>query len=341
MPRVLVVGTGSIGRRHVRNLVAMGMDVCAYRYRMSSMPAEPLPTGVSLLAELDDESLSAFDAVVVANRTDLHLPVALKAARCGAALFIEKPLAVSLSNTAELLAIVDRRQLVVEAGFMLRLHPNLQWIKRFLLEDGLGPLHYMRACVGQFLPDWRAGTDHRSGYSARRAWGGGVIFDLVHELDLVGWLGGEVEEVVAMVRHVPSLEIETEAIAQVGLRLGGGLLAQVHLDYVRPDFSRTLEVVGSKGSLVWDYRKGHVVLTASASGPAVVHRVPAEFDRNDMFCAHMGHFVERVKGSGAQPVSSLEEATETLRVALACHAAAHERRSVRPSDVDVDYQVQG
>ena len=174
------------------------------------------------------------NAVVIANSTDLHTGVALEAARRKKGLLIEKPLSTSLAGCDELQALTEPHSLVVEMGFMLRFHPNLVWIKHYLESNSLGELTFIRASVGQWLPDWRPGTDHRVGYSAFRTTGGGVIFDLIHELDLVHWLAGTVVSVTAMTRHVGSLNIETEAIAQIGLRLKSATSAQIHLDYVRP-----------------------------------------------------------------------------------------------------------
>lgn len=330
---VLVVGTGSIGRRHAANLVELGANVSTYSHR--GEPAAVVP-GVQrqVVGDLGELLDSDFDAVIVANRTDQHLAVALQAANRGKALFIEKPLSLSLRSCDELQRAVSDRCLVVEAGFMLRFHPNLAWIKRFLADDGLGELMHIRASVGQWLPDWRPGTDYRSGYGAFRHAGGGVIFDLIHELDLVGWLGGTVAEVSAMTRYVDCLDIETEAIAQIGLRLASGALAQVHLDYVRPGYGRILEIVGAQGVVSWDYQAGTVSLSGADGAVEVVHRVPDAFVRNDMFRDHMAWFLRRLSEPGLPPSSSLEDGIRAMQVALACHRSASERRHVRPDEID-------
>lgn len=331
MAEVLVVGTGSVGLRHARNLVALGARVRAFRYRARASNHD-LPAGVEPVSELEP-ALDAADAVVVANRTDQHIAVAHAAARRRRPLFIEKPLATSLAGSEELLA-AERDGLVVEAGFTLRCHPNLIWLHDFVAGGGLGVLHYMRAHVGQHLAEWRPGTDHRAGYSARRAWGGGVVLDLIHELDLVGWLGGRVTDVVAMTRNVPALDIETEAVAQIGLHLEGGTLAQVHLDYVRPLYGRALEMVGTRGIATWDYAAGTVTLERPREAPEVVHRVPAGFERNTMFIDHMARFLARAAGEPLAAASPLVEAVQALRVALAAHRSASARRAVRPVDIE-------
>lgn len=338
--KVLVVGTGSIGRRHISNLIHLGAEVAAFSYRAADSGSFSSQIGVPLVENLHDALQDDdLDAVVVANRTDLHMDVALEAARCKKALFIEKPLSVSFSGCGEIQALTEEHALVVEAGFMLRFHPNLVWIKRYLASNSLGEMMHMRASVGQWLPDWRPETDHRTGYSAFRKTGGGVIFDLIHELDLVHWLAGTVVDVTAMTRYVECLGIETEAVAQIGLRLESGTLAQVHLDYVRPGYGRSLDIVGTLGVLSWDYTTGTVSLLRIDGSTEIVHRVPSEFDRNTMFLEHMGHFLRRLSAPELKPASSLEDGIHAMQIALACHRSANERCCIRPDEIDFYFEL--
>ncbi len=331
--KVLVVGAGSIGRRHIANLLNLGVEVSCYSYRGGSVyGAEPV-------TDLQAALQSDFDAVVIANKTDQHMDVAIRAAYEGKHLFIEKPIATSLAGSEELQNIVQQSSLVVEAGFMLRLHPNLLWIKQSLEQGVLGDVMYLSASVGQWLPDWRPESDYRTSYSAFRNSGGGVIFDLIHELDLVYWLTGEIAEVSAMTRNVESLAIETEAIAQVGLRLKSGVLAQVHLDYVRPAYSRRLEIVGARGILSWDYLSNKVFLTREDGTQELVHSASVGFERNNMFQSHMALFLDRIIGARAVAASPLNESIAVLKIALACHQSAESNCWVVPSEIDSNYRA--
>lgn len=294
---------------------------------------QELDSRVTRVSQLDVFLESDIDAVVIANRTDQHIDVALQAARAGKHMFIEKPLAASMAGVNELVATVQQNGLVVEAGFMLHSHPNLLWIREQLAQGLLGEIWHIRAAVGQWLPDWRPGTDHRQGYGAFKALGGGVTFDLIHELDLVQWLLGPVADVTAMMRQAAALEIETEAVAQIGLQLASGALAQVHLDYLRPGYGREMEIVGRQGVLRWDYVQGAVTLDEAGQVPRVVHRVPVGFERNHLFLDHMRHFLQRLRSPTLPAISPLEESAAVLRVALAAHRSAQQRKHVCPLDL--------
>jgi predicted dehydrogenase len=323
--RLLVIGTGSIGKRHISNLLDLGAEVQYFSYRPDT---QPIDARAKRISSIEAALGSNIDAVVVANRTDQHVPVALEAARRGIHLFVEKPLSGSLVGVEELISTVKLRGLVVEAGFMMRAHPNLCWIRKQLGLGIIGDIWHMRAAVGQWLPDWRRDTDYRQSYSASRLQGGGVTLDLIHELDLVQWLLGPVIEVTAMMRKVKALEIETEAIAQIGLQLASGALAQVHLDYLRPGYGREMELVGSSGVLRWDYTRGVVTLEQVGHPLQEVHHVPDDFARNHLFLSHMRHFLNCVHSKTLRPISPIIDSADVLKVALAAHRSAEERTHV-------------
>lgn len=325
---VLVVGGGSAGKRHIRNLLELGARVAVFRYRSGVNDDLQSSNQIKLVTSLDTALKDPYDGVVIANQTNLHIDVALAAARAGKHLFIEKPLSVSLQGVDELADLVKAAGLIVETGFVLRRHPNLLFLKSQLDAGRIGVPLFARAMVGQYLPDWRPGTDYRQSYSARRDAGGGVIFDLVHELDLVAWLLGEVEEIATMTAHNSLLNIETEAIAQIGMRLKSNVLAQIHLDYLRPGYARTLEIVGSTGILAWDYVEGTVKHSGRKGDQEVAHRA-ADFDRNEMFLDYMRCFLLRIAGQPCGEVASLEDGIRALKIALACHKSAQERHFVR------------
>jgi predicted dehydrogenase len=334
--KILVIGTGSIGRRHMTNLQALGHEVHAYSERLVRGVVHALPEQVQAVTSLDHMGAAQFDAAIISNRTDQHITSAMAALEFCNALYIEKPLSANLAGLDYFQNLCADRGSAIELGFMMRYHPNLQWIKNYLQSGLLGEVMHARASVGQWLPDWRPSTDHRQGFGAFYRYGGGVTMELIHELDLVTWLLGEVVDVCAMQRPVAQLEIETEAIAEISMRLANGILAQVHLDYVRPGYGRTLEILCNKGVLTWDYSTSRVVLSSSNGEQTVLHEA-LEFERNSMFLDAMRYFLKRVEQPYLMPAASLKEGIHSLRVALASHQSSRERRFVRPEDVSPEF----
>lgn len=329
--RCLVVGAGSVGSRHIRNLVSLGAAVSVFAYRKNRVDEiRSLGTEIDIVPSLDDALGEMPDAVVIANRTDQHIGVALAAARRGLNLFIEKPLSHSMAGLAELNELIKKQDLVVEVGCMMRFHPNLSAIKRMLDEEVIGRPYFARAVVGQYLPEWRPGTDYQQSYSAHREQGGGVVLDLVHELDLLVWWFGPVEEVAAMLGFDSELKITAESVAQIGLRFGSGLLAQIHMDYLRPAYHRSIEIVGSKGQLTWEDGKGVVTLTTQSQRQQTVSVIPQDFQRNDLFLSHMSHFLKRLQDKTLPEAVPFDDGLRVEQVALSAHRSAADRSFVRP-----------
>lgn len=336
----LVVGAGSVGSRHIRNLLHLGAKVSVFPYRQNrDDEIRSLGMEIGVVSSLDEGFNEIPDAVVIANRTDQHIGVALAAARKGLNIFIEKPLSHSMVGLDELNELISKQRLVVEVGCMMRCHPNLIAIKRMLDEDVIGRPYFARGVVGQYLPDWRPDTDYRQSYSAHREQGGGVLLDLVHELDLLVWWFGPVVEVAAMLGYDSDLEITTESVAQIGLRFASGLLAQVHMDYLRPIYHRSIEIVGSKGQLTWEDEKGVVTLTVHRVGPKTVSIVPNGFQRNDLFLAHMSHFLSRLRDKTVPAVVPFEDGLRVEEVALSAHRSAVHRTFMRPAALNRAYSV--
>jgi predicted dehydrogenase len=142
----------------------------------------------------------------------------------------------------------------------------------------------------------------------------------------------------AMTRYVQFLEIETEAIAQISMRLDSGALAQVHLDYVRPGYARDLEIVGTRGVLYWNYLGGTVSITNPDGSTDILHSVLPKFERNDMFENHISHFLSRLSSPELGPISPLMDSINVMQIALACHRSVEERRCVRPNEIDSHFK---
>src|SRR5579859_6871695 len=256
----LVVGLGSIGRRHARNWAALGLgplSVCR-RPESATSAAPGLEAGVEAreFTDLDAALNEQPDVVLITNPTNLHVGTACHALRAGAHVFVEKPLGHELHGVAQLLDLSDQRKRQLMVGYNLRFHPGVARLRQLMQEDAIGTVVAVRAEVGEYLPDWHPGEDYRRGYSARRELGGGPVLTFSHELDAVCWLLGAPTRVMGMTAHASSLEIDTEDVAELVLQFAAGPLASVHVDFARRPPHRSLEITGEQGVLRWEYEEG-------------------------------------------------------------------------------------
>lgn len=296
--KFMIAGFGSIGRRHLRNLRALGEhDILLYRSGRSTLPdaqAEigDLPVETDLRAALDHRP----DAVIVANPTALHLDVAVPAAAQGCHLLLEKPVAERLERVEELRAALRQGGGQVVVGFQFRFHPTLQKAAELLAEGAVGRPVFARASWGEYLPAWHPWEDYRQGYAARGDLGGGVLLTLCHPFDYLRMLLGEYEVVSALGGTLGDLGLPVEDLAEVGLRFANRAVGAVHVDYLRRPPAHTLELTGSEGVLSWDSADGALRLFRVADGQWQTFMPPAGFERNDLFLAEMRHFIAAARG---------------------------------------------
>ncbi len=335
---ILIIGSGSIGKRHAKNLLNLVREVKVYSLRFSKNEYIEKIKKVVYVKNLYQE-IELADGIVIANRTDKHLEIAKFAIKRNKHVFIEKPISHNMLGIREIENFEKASSGNIESGFMLRFHPNLIFLKNILSKKKYGHIHYVRSSVGQNLLEWRENYDHKKGYAAKREWGGGVTLDLIHEIDLVRWLFGEVKMVSAMFGNSPELEIETESIAHLNLKMEEEFLVQLSLDYVRPYYGRNSEIVCSKGILIWDYEKGTINLQNKKGEISVLHKVNKDFTRNSMFIDEITHFLNSINGLNENKASNLNDAIKALKICCAAHLSNKEKQFVYPCKITYDYEI--
>ena len=326
-PRLIVVGCGSIGSRHARNLRALGVERIALcdldRARAERLAAEVggAVAGADLGALLASERPQG---VLVCTPPTSHLAVAGRALGAGAHVFCEKPLAATLDGTEELLALARTRGRFLMMGMCYRFHPGLRRFRELLADGAIGRLLTGQLWAGQYLPDWHPWADYRQEYSARRAQGGGVLLDSIHSFDVLRWAFGEPAEVTGMLGTVSDLEIDTEDVATALVRLTGGAIVQVHVDYLQRHASSRIEAIGSEGTLVWE-RSG---VRWRRAGDAAWTDEPCAADPNTMYVEELRAFLDAI-ATGQPPALDGDEGRATLALALAVRQSAETGRRVR------------
>lgn len=336
--RILIAGLGSIGRRHLRNLRALGEhDLILYRTHRSTLPEDEL-AGLPVETDLAAALARRPDAVVVANPTALHLDVAIPAAEAGCHILLEKPVSDTLERLDRLEEAARRSGSRILVGFQFRYHPVLEKAAALLRDGALGRVLTVHAHWGEYLPNWHPWEDYRRSYAARADLGGGVIRTLTHPLDYLRWLLGEVEALWSFHGHLSPLELDVEDTAEIGLRFAGGAVGGVHLNYVQRPPVHRLEIVGTDGTLRWDNADGVLhwlrlpdpfgSIRASPAPPAVEDFAPpAGFERNHLFLEQTRHFLAVARGE-AEPRCTLRDGIRALELALGALESAREGRLI-------------
>jgi predicted dehydrogenase len=317
--KFLIAGFGSIGRRHLRNLLSLGeRDIVIHHTHHSTLPDEELK-GFPVESDLRAALAYNPEAVIICNPTALHLDVAIPAAQCGCHLLIEKPVSHSMARLDELQAAIEQNRNKVLVGYQFRFHPGLQKIEKLLSEKTLGRLISARAHWGEYLPGWHPWEDYKQGYAARPELGGGVLLTLSHPLDYLRWLIDEVDAISAFTSR-KGLNLAVEDTAEICLQFKNGVLGNVHLDYLQRPTSIWLEIIGEMGTIHWDNSDGIVHLAQVRQDEILSDwqefSPPPDFERNHMFLDELKHFLAVINGK-TKPVCSLQDGIMALQLALA------------------------
>jgi len=324
---VAVIGYGSIGKRHVKNLLSipkMQIIICT-----KQKIRNPSPRKVKIVNSISDCLKEKPDIGLIANVSSLHVPIAIKLAKAGIDLFIEKPLSNSLKGTKELLRIVRKKKLITQMGCQLRFHKCIKEIKNLISSNKLGKVISVKVECGSFLPDWHPYEDYRKGYAARDDLGGGVVLTNIHEIDYLYWYFGKVSEVFSITGQYSGLEISADDLSAGIIKFKNNVIAEIHLDYFqKPDY-RSCKVIGSRGTAFWD----------SVSNTVEIHDYKKNkwnkvlkwlnYERNFMYKEELIHFLNCVKKRKTTINPLEDDGIETLKIGLGIINSSKARKMIK------------
>lgn len=253
MPKVAILGFGSSGQRHANLLRARFPEGDFIVFSSRSHAKSPF----LITSSLADITKFCPEVAVVAGIATERLAMVEALPDGLQGILIEKPLADTYAKGVEIADEAERKAELTQVGYNLRFSPSLGEFKRRIDGGHLGEVLSVRVETGQFLPDWRPSRDYRTTASAQKASGGGALLELSHEIDYVRWIFGEIEWVSAWLGKSSDLDVDVEDSVHVtlGLARSGRLMdrvAQMNLDLVRHDRTRSLTAVCALGSLRWD-----------------------------------------------------------------------------------------
>lgn len=319
--KIAVIGCGSIGRRHIRNLLSLNWkDVVAYDKDPRKLSEVETEFGIKGFASLSELSSLNLKAALVCTPNSLHVPIAHEVAKTGAHLFIEKPLSHNFDGVDNLLAAVNKQQLITMVGCNFKFHPSFKKMKAILESGMLGRVLSARCQFGQYLPDWHPWEDYRKGYSARTDLGGGILLDS-HEFDYMQWFLGDVAQLFCFADKVSSLEIDTEDTAEVLLKFQSGTIAEIHLDYTQRAYQRDYEFFGENGTLKWDFQDRSVQLYLSNTQKWEIFEEPANYNLNAMYKEQIQHFLYSIENK-TKTITDIFTAYRTLKLIMAAKESA-------------------
>lgn len=310
----LVVGSGSIAKRHIGNLKKLFAParVACVSASGRALSSGDVGEGVLILPSIAEALAELPIFAIIASPAPWHIEHSLQLLEAGVPVLIEKPIADSLQRLSGIQDQLIGYCSLIDVAYNLRYMSSAVKFKTLIDEGRVGALRSVSVDVGQYLPDWRPASDYRKNVSARRELGGGVLLELSHELDYLRWIFGRFETVYCSARNSGSLEIDVEDTVDALLVRADGLVANVHMDFLQRAPVRTCKVVGQAGTLAWDILNNRISLYTTRDEQAVLFE-DLLYDRNDMYLDQLRHFASVASGR-AQPAVGIADALATLHL---------------------------
>jgi len=310
--RMLIVGGGSVGKRHLRNFRGLGFSdfvvVDPRADRREELDREP---GVTATFErLEDALAAGCEAAVVCAPTAYHVPCGNACLQADMHVLMEKPISHTLDGVEEMLALARERRRVLMVGYTYRFWPPLRRVKDLLDAGTIGNLLFVHVAFAQYLPDWHPWEDYRTWFMSKREQGGGALLDESHTLDMVRWLVGEVADLWCETGNLSPLDMTADDYAQFVVRFDNGTRGTIHMDVFSRQPFRSLDFTGERGNIRCDLNANDVTVTLPGAAPSVERFT---CDRNKMFVDEARCFLDVLAGRSA-PIVSGEDALATLRL---------------------------
>lgn len=314
--KFLIMGVGSIGERHAKNLKSMLTDVSIDAYDPSSERLTEVCKRNNVRPVDNGAVDRAYDCVLVCTPPISHIELALRALHAGSNVFIEKPLSSDLKNVDKLSLLSEEKGLLAFVAYNFRFNRGLSLVRKMASEQAWGKVIHATAYFGQYLPDWRPWQDYKKSYTANKSMGGGIIFDGSHEVDYVAWMFGRPTYVQSNFASTNTLSADTEAITDILLTFKD-MPAYIHLDFIRREYRRVVELLCEKGIIYWSLSED-VVKTFDASTKQW-NTVSLNENVNDMYLSEISHVLDCINSHKKSEVIGLENGISTLQLSDAIY----------------------
>lgn len=312
--QALVIGYGSIGKRHIENLSKLPnikILVCSKRKYDVFLKSK----NCVLINSLEDCINQKPNFAIICNETSFHIKTAIKLAKSGIHLFIEKPLSNSLKGINELMILTRKKKIITMIGNNFRFHPSIKLIKKMISSKDLGRIISAKVENGSFLPYWHPNENYSKNYSARDDLGGGVILTCIHEIDYLYWFFGNVSNVFSISGKFSDLDIQTEDLSAILLKFENNVIAEAHLDYFQIPSIRNCKIICTKGTIIWDMHQNIVRFYDNKNKKWIEKLKLTNYEINSMYLEELKYFIKCIR-ENKKTNCDIEDGIYTLKIAL-------------------------
>jgi predicted dehydrogenase len=323
---ILIIGFGSIGKRHTNNLLSLTKsNLIIYTNRKNIKKTELVnhsknKNRIKILNDFKKCLNEKPKICFICNETNLHIDYAMKLAKENMDIFVEKPLSHSMKNISSLQSMMQKNKKILMVGCNFRFYPPIQKIKQLISKKFIGNIISVQSENNSFLPDWHPSEDYSKNYAAKDSKGGGVTLTQIHELDFLTWIFGNQKKIHSLVGKFSNLKITSDDLSVSIIELKNKIIIELHLDYFSRPFYKRIKIRGTNGIIYWNSKQNSIKTFDNNKQKWSIITVSNNYSLNKkyvnrMYIDELKYFLDHVS-SRKQPMNNLNEAIPILKTAL-------------------------
>jgi predicted dehydrogenase len=335
--KFLIIGLGSMGKRRIRNLQALGeKDIIGMEPIEERRQQVEKEYEIKTISSAKDGFGQNPDAVIISTPPDKHGEYALMAAEHGKHFFVEASVLLE-EEIIKANEIAKQKKIVAMPSCTMRFNWRMRKIKELVENNSIGKIIAINYHLGQWLPDWHPWEDIRKFYVGKRETGAGREM-VPFELEWMQWIFGPVGKISCITGKFSGLPVDINDVYSLNLVIGGGIVANILIDVVSRYAVRRMEVTGERGSIVMNWDDNDVKLYDADKkewkkfSEEEKQEQKGYWVKDDMYIDEMRHFLNAVSGK-EELIYSMDDDIRNLNILLSAERSSHEGKHVHAADL--------
>ncbi len=326
---LLILGAGSVGKRHIDNFGKMGCKFSAMDPRRDRLDeVSRLDSVIDCYLDLESslEKPEKYDGVVVCSPPKFHVDQCIKSLERNLPVFLEKPVCADADSAKKLVDVVNNSTAPLLLGYTYRWWPPLREMKKWLEDKMVGNIHHVRCVMSAHLADWHPWENYQDFFMASKELGGGALLDESHFVDLMYWMFGKPRELYAKVEKLSDLDIETDDNVDALMFYDNNMRVSIHLDLFGRPHEKFIVVSGDNGTIQWSFDPNRIRYSNEMTQDW--DEKLFEYERNDMFVEAAKEFMDILE-QGTHPSCTIEDGYHVMQILEAMRESSVNDKQVK------------
>ena len=313
--KILIVGVGSIGTRHFKNLLELGYkDLAVIDVVRNSLSNILKIKKVPVYRDFDVALEKVCpDVVFICTGTGSHVSLLKKSLLFGADVFVEKPISNNLTELSSVAKIANEKKKIVMVGCNYLFHEGIRKLSSILKSNIYGKPVFYRVAIGYYLPSARSGENYKKIYAANKNEGGVLLDSGSHAVNYLCSFFGPIKKNFSFKENQDITHIQSEEIAYMFLKHISGVSGNVTLDYISKKPIHLIEITTEKGIIALDIQEDSLFYFSEKENPKCLYK--GKKDQNKMFIEELRHFFSAVK-KRTKPIQDARDGFEILKTLI-------------------------